>query len=62
MNDNYNYWPNTTSVFRDDYRTEAEYRKAYREADQHYGFKVRVEGGWKFFTFADDYDTWKHQK
>lgn len=55
-------WDRTASVYRDDYRTEAEYRKAYQECNRHYGFKVRVDGGWKFFQYEDDYRTWKNQK
>ena len=50
------------SLFRDQFATEKEYRQAYREACQHYGFKVRVEGGWKFFEYETDYRTWKNQK
>ncbi len=55
-------WNNTMSLFRDQFATEKEYRQAYREACQHYGFKVRVEGGWKFFEYETDYRTWKNQK
>jgi len=55
-------WSNQMSVLRSDYRTEKEYKQAYKDACQHYDFKVRVDGGWKFFAYADDLRTWKNQK
>ncbi len=55
-------WPNVISVIRDDYKTERAYKQAYHDANRHYAFKVRVDGGWKFFTHSTDYQTWKNQK
>lgn len=52
----------TMTLSRDDFRTEAEYRKAYQDCNRHYGYKARVEGGWMFFEFGTDYQTWKKQK
>jgi hypothetical protein len=56
------HYPAIMSLHRDDYATEAEYRSAYRACCRHYGYKARVEGGWKFFEFEDDFETWKNQK
>jgi len=53
---------NTMSVYREDYATEREYRKAYQDADRQYSFKARVDGGWKFFAYSSDYDTWRGQR
>ena len=55
-------WNNTMSLQRDSYKSEKEYRDAYRAACKHYGWKVRVVGGWKFFQFATDYNIWKAAK
>jgi hypothetical protein len=60
--ENETYYPTTTSLNRDDYPSEAEYKKAYQDCCKHYGFKVRVDGGWRFFEFQIDYETWKNQK
>jgi len=57
-----NEWSNTASLYRNDYRTEAEYKQAYQAYSKHYSFKARVEGGWKFFTYSNDYETWKNQR
>ena len=62
MNEQPKTWDATMTLFRSDFRTAAEYRRAYRECVNHYGFKVRIEGGWQFFEFASDYATWKAQK
>lgn len=53
---------NTVSILRHNYETEAEYKKAYRDAVKKYDFKVRVSGGWKFFAYVTDLDVWKKQK
>jgi hypothetical protein len=55
-------WSSTASLFREDFGTEKEYRAAVKEYSQHYGFKSKVEGGYKFFEFESDYRTWKNQK
>lgn len=55
-------WDSQMTLYRDDFATEAEYYREFRAAKQHYGFKARVEGGWQFFEFEDDYLTWKRQK
>jgi hypothetical protein len=55
-------WTSTASLHREDFRAEKEYRDAIKEYSQHYGYKVRVEGGYKFFEFENDYRTWKNQK
>jgi hypothetical protein len=61
-NDKLSYWANTMSVYRDDYPTRAAYLRAYVDANQHYDFKTRVEGGWLFFEYANDYDLWARQR
>jgi len=53
---------NTTSLFRAEYKTRAAYLNAYRSCVKRYGFKARVGGGWKFFTFSSDYQTWRNQR
>ena len=54
-------FPTTMSISREDYTTY-EFRQLYQACNKHYGFKVRVEGGWKFFEFENDFLTWKNQK
>ena len=39
-----------------------DYYRRYRECCRHYGYKVRVNGGWKFFEFEDDYLNWRRQR
>jgi len=51
----------TMSIFREDY-TAYEFRQLFQACNKHYGFKARVEGGWKFFEFENDFLTWKNQK
>lgn len=55
-------WDSQMSLYRDSFRTRAEYLEAKRECDQHYGYKMRVVGGWRYFEFATDYETAKRQK
>ena len=55
-------YDNVCTVLRHNYETKKEYLSAYRVAEKHYGFKVRVDGGWKFFQFETDLKTWKGQK
>ena len=55
-------YPSTMTLHRSDYPTKAEYITAYRDCNQHYGYKVRVFGGWKFFETATDMQTWKAQQ
>lgn len=50
------------SLYRDCYAKQADYLKDYWDYNNHYGYKVRVVGGWKFFEFEQDYKTWKNQK
>lgn len=52
----------TMGIYRDDYNSRTVYLNAYRAACKEYEFKVRVEGGWKFFRYANDFQTWKNQK
>jgi hypothetical protein len=54
-------WNNTCTIFRSEYKTRKAYLIAYRECVANYGFKVRVTGGWKFFSFVTDYATYKKQ-
>lgn len=61
MNETY-YEHNQMALFREDFPSYKEYLQAYREACEYYGYKVRVVGGWRFFTFQQDYDLWKHTK
>ena len=56
------YYPSQMFLFRDSFRTRAEYLAAYQDCCKHYGFKARVNGGWKFFEFYTDFLTWKAQK
>jgi hypothetical protein len=50
------------SIFRDDFKNYESYLQKYQEFCKYYGYKVRVFGGWKFFTFLQDYKIWKNQK
>lgn len=54
-------FPTTMSIYREDY-TAYGFRQLYQACDKHYGYKARIEGGWKFFEFENDYCTWKNQK
>ncbi len=53
---------NTATLYRDDFTSYRDYLAAYRSACKHYGYKARVYGGWKFFAYSNDYDTWMNQK
>lgn len=55
-------WDSQMTLYRDSFATQAAYLREFRECNRHYGFKARVEGGWRFFEFEDDYLTWKRQK
>lgn len=59
----------TPKIFVDDWRDlplgsphREKLRKLYRDADKHYGFKVKADGGWWFFEFVEDMLVWKKQK
>jgi len=56
------HYPQAMYLNRDDYKTAVEYRSAYRACCRHYGYKAKVEGGWKFFEFISDWLTWQNQK
>lgn len=58
----YQRYDNVCSIHRDEYKTRKDYINDYREHCKKYPFKVRVEGGWMFFAYADDYETWNRQK
>jgi len=60
MNDT--LYPPSMTLYRDSFRTRQAYLEAYRDCVRHYGFKVRVVGGWRFFEFVTDYETWKNQR
>jgi len=53
---------NTMNLYRDDYEPERAYYRAFKALDKHYGYKVGIEGGWKFFAYASDYDTFLAQR
>ena len=55
-------YPQTMSLFRDDFKNQSAYREALKDCKRHYSYKVRVGGGWKFFEFLNDLETWKKQK
>lgn len=58
----YEWIDDTTNLYRDLFASYREYLAAYRSACKHYGYKARVFGGWKFFAYSNDYDTWMNQK
>lgn len=62
MTDDTYYYPQTMSIYRTNYKTDAEYRKAYQDCCKHYGYKIAVDGSWRFFEFGHDLNTWKNQK
>jgi hypothetical protein len=54
-------FPSTMSIAREDYTTYG-FRQLFQACNKHYGYKARVDGGWKFFEFENDFVTWKNQK
>lgn len=56
--------PNMCSIHRDtcEFNSRREYLKMYKYMCQRYSFKARVDGGWMFFKYANDYDTWRRQR
>lgn len=56
------YMENTVSIFRDDYKSHKEYLKRFQELCHLYDFKVQLIGGWMFFRYGTDYQTWLNQK
>lgn len=56
------YYPQIMTLRSENFASQTEYRKAYRDCCQHYDFKNRVDGGWIFFEFVTDQDTWKRQR
>lgn len=55
-------WPQQLSVLRSNYTTDDEYLQELADARKHYDYEVAVEGGYKFFEFYTDYETWTRQK
>jgi len=55
-------WDSRSTLYRDGFKSKEEYLIAYRQHCQHYGYRARVVGGWKFFEFENDYKTWKKQR
>jgi len=53
---------NSITIFRDNYQSQKDYLKDFQDFCKYYGYKVKVFGGWKFFTFQQDYKIWKNQK
>lgn len=62
MSTYYYYQDNKTTIYRGDYPTRYQYLKEYRSLCKAYDFKIRVEGGWIFFRYLNDYLTAKNQK
>jgi len=62
MDTDLTYYPPTATLIRAEFENSREYRRYYQDYCKHYGFKARVEGGWRFFEFETDYRTWKNQK
>ena len=62
MPDDLVYWPQTTTLYHESFETYQEYIDTYHEFDAHYGFNARIDGGWMFFEFSTDYQTWRNQK
>jgi hypothetical protein len=56
------FYPPTLTIYRAVYNSLREWRAAYHDCCQHYGYKARVHGGWKFFETQTDYETWKRQR
>ena len=61
QNDQIQFMTNEYSLYKNDWSAN-EYRNLYKAACQHYGYKARVVGGWKFWEYENDYLTWKNQK
>lgn len=55
-------WSNTCTIRRENYPSLKDYQQALKDCQQHYGYEIKVEGGWKFFEFETDYKTFKQQK
>ncbi len=55
------YYETSTALYRDEFESRKTYLDAYHDFCRHYGFKARVTGGWMFFAFATDYNTWRNQ-
>jgi hypothetical protein len=55
-------YPQTTTLLKESFDTESEYSSTYRDFCSHYDFKARVDGGWVFFTYFDDFRTWTNQQ
>mgnify|MGYP001448997348 CR=1 FL=1 len=58
---------NTQTICKSDYKTTAEYRRAFRRINKAYECKAKVDDGkggtgWKFFESRQDLATWKNQK
>jgi len=55
-------WDSTCTIRRENYPKQSDYRQALIDCQKHYGYQIRIEGGWKFFEFEQDYETYKKQK
>lgn len=43
------------------FKSEDDYKKAYSECNERYPFKARIDGGWTFYAFENDYLSRKNQ-
>ena len=62
MNNKFYIVESGVSIYREDYYTRQEYLRDYHDLRKSHDYRVRVEGGWRFFKFEQDYKTWKNQK
>lgn len=53
---------NTVYLNRSNYLSKKEYLERYHELNKSYDFKVRVEGGWRFYRYLQDYQLAKRTK
>ncbi len=56
------HWPQRLFLYESNYPSDEEYQQELKEARSHYDFSEEVEGGYVFFEYRNDYDTWKAQK
>ena len=55
-------WATIFHLYRIHYRSRRVYLYDYRYLCKRYGFKARVFGGWIFFSYLTDYETFKKQR
>lgn len=53
---------NEVFLNRENYPRRKDYLARYHELNNHYDFKSRVEGGWRFFRHLSDYLRWQNAK